>query len=193
MNRLKFLIAITSLCLVTACGNVESSTTALNCLDKSEQEFLDRIQQDFESALKVYYKTEDIDDMYLKFLEGFARMEFPPQFFVNEPTFQIVEQFHSKGYLNQYWASDSEEEEMFLLYTDTESPWFSCLAKDIENEDLNETINSMGEMTELSPGILASAFRESLKKEKMTGEVKKIIALTFYYQQSLILILNMEE
>lgn len=193
MKELK-IISIALISILMGCSNGGTTSKELDCLDNSEQKFLDKAQLNFEAALKVYYKTEGVDKMYMNFLEEFSQMKFPLEFFVNKPTFQIIEELKNNGFQSNYWASDSDDDaEMFLLYTNTESPWFSCLAKNIKNEDLIETFNTMAEVTELSPGIIASAFHESLKNKELTKEMKVLIAMTFFYQQSLTLVLNSEE
>jgi hypothetical protein len=192
MKGLK-LISIALFFIFIGCSNEENDTKELDCFDNSEQKFLDKAQLNFEGALKVYYKTEDVDKMYMDFLEEFSQMKFPPQFFINKPTFQIIDELNNNEFQSNYWASDSEEDaEMFLLYTNTESPWFSCLANNIKDEDLIETFNTMTEVTDLSPGLIASAFHVSLKNKELTKEVKILIAMTFFYQQSLTFVLNSE-
>ena len=194
MKKLQLVLVIAIFGQFISCGNKENKSVELDCLDKSEQEFLTEAQNNFESALKVYYKIEDVDKMYLDFLDGFSKMDFPPQFFVNQPSIQIIEEMNNQGYSGNYWGSNSEEDtETFLMYTNVESLWFSCLSKGIENKELINIFKSMAEEPALSPGLLATAFRTSLKDQKLNNELKMIISMTFYYQHSLMLFLNMEE
>lgn len=194
MNFFK-LLAFLIFVIQMGCTAQIDSKNQLNCLDNSELKFIDKAQSNFESALKVYYKTENIDKMYIDFLEGFSKMEFPPQFFLNEPSLQIIQEFQNNdGFQSDYWISESEEDaERFLPFTNLESPWFICFTKDLNNQDLSEMFNTMKAMPNLSPGLIAGGFKESIKNQKLTKQIKVLIAMKFYYQQSITIFLNSKE
>ena len=178
---------------------IKGFTTNPSLMKKSNisnyKEFADAILSTVKTKpISFEVLSDDLNEMYLDFLNDFSEMKFPPQFFVNNPSYKVIEKLQTQDLIKNYWISDSEEDaKLFLIRTDVSGHWFNCLSKTLSNSDLMEVINTMEQIKNLSPGIIASAFHESLKGKKITSNIKKIIALSFYYEQSLMLLMNSEE
>lgn len=193
MIKTKLLLILLAVAFFS-CNSPSQTEENNDCLNEVENSIIKEAQENFEKALKAYYKSDDLNEMYLDFLNDFSEMKFPPQFFVNNPSYKVIEKLQTQDLIKNYWISDSEEDaKLFLIRTDVSGHWFNCLSKTLSNSDLMEVINTMEQIKNLSPGIIASAFHESLKGKKITSNIKKIIALSFYYEQSLMLLMNSEE
>ena len=74
MIKTKLLLILLAVAFFS-CNSPSQTEENNDCLNEVENSIIKEAQENFEKALKAYYKSDDLNEMYLDFLNDFSEMK----------------------------------------------------------------------------------------------------------------------
>ena len=174
-----------------------------DCLTQNDIKILNKGCGLFEKELLKNYNNEKVGLSYKKFLNDFQTMQLPKEMFQNKETTEFLSDLKKSDLFNKIWekyeenvyeeieivtANENEniEPEKDFYQINGDGEYLSCLMTNCENPNLMEFLESIKEIPDISPGILAGALTNELnEKEFDKGIMRLIIAIDFFYELKL--------
>jgi hypothetical protein len=203
------LVTITSLSCNKLDKKIDYANVLDNCFSNTEIEILNEACTQFEFQLSENYPNNPIGLKYKQFLKDIGSLNQPNDLIKSTPKTILTKLKNSSvfdkiwiKYSDSYYEDDSHEIQVITNSENTENKteynskdfyitnpkgeYLECLLSNQENKYVNEYLNALKEIGNISSQILAQGLLDSMKdKDYDDKAVRLIIAMNLFYELQL--------